>query len=542
MMFTRMIPSGNLSSYNPTIFNLIFYLPLTVWMGIFAQGALLLFLFFKTPKELSSKLANDLMFASVIAILIVFYALPYLTESNPRFVDSWVHGRTSKGISDTGCLNPSEFGYQAYPLSFIFLSAASTITGIELTLFLRILPLMTILLFFTLLTFFLNKLLKNLKLAIVSVFIFGLSTFYLSFHFSPEVFGWLFLFLLLSSFVDFFQKRAKTRSVSRERVLTLSLLIIGVAITHPVTQFSIVLILLLMLSMGQLFWKKQNIQFDIVTFSIVIFASWAISFGYSYFDIIIRSFGLAFGKISSDITSSIIVRPLQDVSPPEVVNLLLYRRAIYVVVILGAFFGGLLLRKRGKTPFNFLSSIAVAGALLLPLTVFGILPLERSIKLAFIPLSVFFAYLVCQKKKFGVIVLFSLLLTLPVNFASFYWNEATRMTHDWEVSSANFISSNFHGIAMGEFKETSIWKFFGNFSQLYNDYYLYGKRPDIFNMTFIDKYSVELVYITQLTLQKEALSGRLLDINNLRSSITFNCINSNGYSTILLRTKHIPTT
>jgi hypothetical protein len=111
------------------------------------------------------------------------------------------------------------------------------------------------------------------------------------------------------------------------------------------------------------------------------------------------------------------------------------------------------------------------------------------------------------------------------------------MTHDWEISSAIFISDHFNGVALGGFKETSIWKFFGNFSKIYNDYYLYGTKPDVFNLTFIQKQSIELVYISQTTLQKELLSGRPLNVSTFIDSTKFNCISANGYSITLLTTK-----
>jgi len=537
--FTRITSAGNLSSYDPTIFNLIFYVPITFWIGTFMLGVLLCSLYLKTPKEFSIKLTNALMVFSAIIILTAFYALPYAVEPNPRFVDSWVHGRTAKGILESGHLNPSEFGYQTYPLSFEVLSTMSIITGIDLTLLLRILPLMMVLLFFSALTIFLNKLLKNLKIAAISVFIFGLSTFYLSFHFSPEIFGWLFLFLLLAFSLNFIREDAKAKSLTRKDASISLLLIIGIAMAHPVTQLSVVLILFILYILGVLVWKTRYVSFSIFAISIVIFAGWAMSFGYPYFNVIVRSFGIAFEKISSEITSSIIARPLQETSPPEVANLLLYRRIIYILVLLTALVGGLLLRKKNKIQFNLLFSLAAAGGLLLPLTVFGILPLERPIKLAFISLSVFSAYLICQKKKLGALVLFFLIVTLPINFASFYWGEVSRMTHDWEISSACFISSNFNGVALGEFKESSIWKFFGNFSKVYNDYYLYGMKPDVFNLTFIEKQSIELIYITQITLQKESLYGRPLDMSTFVYSTRFNCISANGYSITLLTTESI---
>jgi hypothetical protein len=532
--FTKITPEGNLSCYNPKIFNLLFYVPVTFWIGMFMLGALLFLLYLKAPKGVSLKLTKVLIVSSVIIILTAFYALPYLVEQNPRFVDSWVHGRTANGILKSGHLNLTEYDYQTYPLSFIALSVMSKITGINLIVWLRILPLMMVLLFFGFLIFFLNKLLKDLKTAAISVFVYGLSTFYLSFHFSPEIFGWLFLYLLLAIALNLIRNDAK--SLNRKDALIYVLLVIGIAIAHPVTQLSAALILFVLFMLGA-FWKVRYLSFNRLAISIVIFAGWAISFGYPYFNVIVKSFGIAFEKVSSEITSSIIARPLQETFPHEVTNLLLYRRAIYLLVLLMAFVGGFLFKKKDKMQFTLLFGLATSGALLLFLTAFGILPLERPIRIAFIPLSAFSAYLICQKKKLGSLLLLLFIITLPLNFASFYWGEASRMTHDWEISSAIFISDHFNGVALGGFKETSIWKFFGNFSKIYNDYYLYGTKPDVFNLTFIQKQSIELVYISQTTLQKELLSGRPLNVSTFIDSTKFNCISANGYSITLLTTK-----
>jgi hypothetical protein len=532
-----MVPIGGLYAYDPTTFNLITYIPLSIWIALFALGGLLIYLC--SSDSLDTKKTYWLMLATLLVIFSVFYALPNLIETNPRFVDSWVHGRTANSIATDGHLNPEEFGYQTYPSSFTILAAISMITGIEIILLLRVIPLFLVLMFFSTFTIFIKELLNDPKLAIIASFIFGLSTFYLSFHFSPEAFGWIFLFLLLTLLAKETRDKTDSKPFKRQQIFIL-FVILGITITHPVTQLSTVLIMFTLFILGKI-WKTKQIKLNVIVLTVVLFAAWAISFGYQYFVIITKSFGIAFEKTLSDITSSIIARPLQEQLPTEISGLLLYRRIIYVLVPSLALCGIFLFWKKNNKKIDykltFLLSILTAGIILVPLTAFGILPLERPIKLAFIPLSILSAYVIAHKKKLTVLILLFLLTTIPINFASFYWGEPIKMTHDWEISAAKFVSANFRGTILGEFKETSILKFYGNFNKVYSDYYLVGSRPDIFNLAFIKEQNIELVYITQLTIMKESLAGRQMEISTFVNSTLFNCVNSNGYSITFLRNR-----
>jgi hypothetical protein len=213
---------------------------------------------------------------------------------------------------------------------------------------------------------------------------------------------------------------------------------------------------------------------------------------------------------------------------------------LYGVVVICSFIGGYLFWRKEKRNFNFLFALLVASILAAPLTLFGILPLERTIKLAFIPVSTLAAYLVTEKKKLGGILLVFLLVTFPVNFASYYWDEIGRSANpDWGVYSAKFIASNFHDVVLGEWKNTAIMEFYGNFSRIYNDYYLLGKRPDLFEMynySFIEENGIGLVYITQLTTESAGeKSGQTLTLSNFLDNPFLDCAYSNDYSAVLIR-------
>jgi hypothetical protein len=540
MLFARISPNADLYNYNLQVFNLFFYIPISVWIGTLGLGGMLLFLFMSDNYKFSRNYVHGLMFAAMLIIFIVFYGLPHIIEQNPRSADSWVHGRTASSLVINGHLDPNKFRYQSYPSSFMILIIIHMITSIEITLLLRIIPLFLVLMFFFTFTILIKELFKDIKIAIIASLIFGLSTFYLSFHFSPEAFGWILLFLLFTLLVKRLQDKTAFKASKKLQFLII-LTVLGITITHLVTQISTVLILFTLFMLSNI-WKIKQIKFSIVILpmlAMILFTAWTTFFGYRYISGIIKGFEVAFEKTMLDITSSIIARPLQEKIPTEITSLLLYRRSIYVVVPLLALCGIFLYwRKNNKkidSKLTFLLSILTTGIILVPLTAFGTLPLERPIKLAFIPLSILSAYFIIQK-KLATLVLIFLLTTIPINFASFYWSEVNKMTHDWEISSAQFISANFHGTVLGEFKEACIMRFYGNFKKVYDDYQQVGERqPDIFNLTFIKKQKIELVYISQLNIMDHFLAGRRLEICTFVNFTLFNCVNSNEYSITLLR-------
>ncbi len=535
MGMTQIAPVGDLTHYDAAVFNLIYYVPVSMWVGIFGLCGLFIYLF-RRPKSVSPVFANALMLLIMFIVLATFFGLPHLVEPNPRFVDSWVHGKVAKDIFERGIIAPErDLLYLTYPSSFTFLAMLSSVSGVELTVLMRFLPIGLVLMFFMFLTVLFNKFLNDLRLSITGVFVFGLSTFYFAFHFSPEIFGWLFFILLFTFLAKGISQYRAGRYVSKSDTLIVMFLIVAIALTHPVTQFTVLLLLITLLLFGALTRKIRYVSSNLVLFATIVFVGWAMYFGYIYFDVVIQGFESAFERIIGNLSSSIAARAIAESSPAAVADLLLYRRILYALIPLTGFFGGILYFRKNRSGFNFLSSLLAISAFMLPLTFFGILPLERPIKLAFLPLSIFAALFIGHRKKFGVILLAFLLFTIPVNFAAVYWGETSTMTHDWEVNSAMFVSDNFHGVLLGEFKTTSIMDYYGNFSAIFDDYSLYGQRPNIFNVTFIELNHVEVVYISQLTLERAELLGIDVDLNSFMNSTEFSCVHSNGYSYVFFR-------
>lgn len=534
---SHIAPNANLAIYSQNAYSLIFYVPSVLWIGIVGVGVLFVLLGIGKIKRLSPEFEFRCGLAILLVIFIVLYGLPNAIEPNPRFTDSWIHGTTAKAILTNGKLQPGDFSYQAYPSSFIFLSTLSLVTGAQLTSLLRFLPLIFIALFFTLLAVFAKRLLNDPMLALVFAFIYGLSTFNLSFHFSPEIFGWLMLFMVLI-FLAIVAHENACNGIARENFLVLALLVASITITHPVTQFLLLLIFssfsVLLVARGK-FRKTKSVVVSLSVLMVVSFSTWATSFGWPDMVNILDAFKSALKTIFSNPNSSIAARPFQESYPYAVSLLLEYRQVLYVSVLLASIAGCYLFWKHERGRLDILLSLLVAAGIAAPVTFFGVLPLERAIRLAFIPLCVFAAYVVTRKKRVGGILLIILVFTIPVNFASLYYSEASKMTHDWEVSSAIFAGSNFHGTILSEYRETGVLEYYGNFSNIYNDYYLVGQRPDVFNFTFIENHGIQLVYFTQLTIQSFSSAGEILNETSFLESPSFSCIYSNGYSQFLLR-------
>lgn len=533
---TSVNPSGgSFTSYSLRSFDLFYYFPWTIWLAVFGFGALLIALVVFDFSDVSPKLAYALMLYSLIMIFIVFFAMPYLAEPLPRYWDSWTHGAAANGIALTGHLTNADFNYQGYPASFIFLASIAELTGVTVESLLHILPLLLVVAFFTAFVYAANEITGNPKIAVTAALIYGVSTYYLTFHFSPEIFGWLLLLLLIALIAKESQISKQFSTVSRRFFLVISLLVLlAIGMTHPVSQAIALLAVVFLFLFRKRIWQGTNTTIGLVLLSAVIFSAWAAFFGTTYYSQIVLNFNSAIQSVAANFSSSAAIAHYANASvPSQIANLLYYRRALYVFVPVTGIFGFFFYRNKSSPKSMFLAALVLAGVLIASLTVFGILPVERSIELAFLPLSVFSGYLVVEKKKIGVVVLIFIVGTIPLNFAVYYWNEPFYMTHSWEVSSAQFISDNFHGNVLSDYKESLLMEFYnGSFSGVYTDYFLVGSPPNIFNVAYITANRVQLIYVSQLSLLNAQINGEQVD-KNLTSDSNFDVVCSTYYSTVL---------
>ena len=126
------------------------------------------------------------------------------------------------------------------------------------------------------------------------------------------------------------------------------------------------------------------------------------------------------------------------------------------------------------------------------------------------------------------------MITTPITFASLYWSEGGDMTHDWEKNGAIFISNNFNGSILSDFKDSMLLKYYGNFTKMYNNFFLVGQAPDVFNLTFVQEQKIQVIYLSQITEEIQIYQGRNFTIDSFAQNGGLNCIYSNGYSVALI--------
>jgi len=518
-------PTMPLNIYDFNSFALFYLVPTIVWVCSICFGVMLIALL--KVDYFRSKQYSYYIFPLIIILLLFLYGIPHLVEQNPRFVDSWVHGRSANKVVEYGELNLNEAFYQSYPSSFLFMSLFSLVTSFDIVVLLSYMPVFFIILYFSVAYMLFNNLLKDKYQSYMALLFFGVATISLNFHFSPEIYGTILFFILMNFLVG--EEHNDLKIGYLNFVYLFVLFAFGITTSHHVTQFIVMII------WGTYYVitrdDKTRIQLLII---FILFVTWNLINNLSYTYSIFESFIAAFYTILNDMFSSIVAQPISESTPADIYLLSLFKRAFYVVIpILGAA-GGFFYYRDKKPLVRVFFSILVSSVVSVPLTIFGILPLERPIRLAFIPLTMLSAYFVSRYKRIGSLILVIFVLTIPLNFASMYWNEPFKMYYDWEVESGQFIADNFDGVLTGDFSSTSVLNYYGDFDAIYNDYYLVGYRPDIYNYTHIVDNDVELIYLHQIIMLKEEWRGRSENYEFLLGSDSFNRVYSSYYSNVLV--------
>jgi hypothetical protein len=310
--------------------------------------------------------------------------------------------------------------------------------------------------------------------------------------------------------------------------------LIAVTLVHPVTQVALSLLLGALFFVGYLFVKSRIVPAILLLSAVVLFISWASYNGQFYFNSILISFSDAFKMVTGSFSSSMVTTVSEQANPTSVNSLILFRRALYLIIGLVGATGLAYLRRKDKPTFFFLIGIILAGLVTVPLTVFGILPIERPLRLLWLAIAPLAALAMYKTKRLGLVLVIFLVVTTPVTFASLYWSEANDMTHDWEENGAIFVANYYNGNVLSNFKDTMLLKYYGNFSKIYNNFWLVGKAPDIFNATFIEKQNVQIVYFSQLMAEEQTYQGRNISVDSFQQNRGFNCIYDNGHSITII--------
>jgi hypothetical protein len=326
---TSVTSNQSFTVYNSEVSNLLYYMPATFWIALFGFGGLFLFLLIKGSK---SKLSYAIMFLCILMILEMFFGYPYLIEPNARFIDSYVHGQVSRAINVNGHLT-SAFNYEGYPISFIFVSVLTQLSGVSLDFWLHILPVLFVLGFFIFLAYSVLSLTKRPDIAIVATLIYGLSTYFLPFHFSPQLCCWLLFFALIGLLAQDIQSDSAVSFWSaRSLVVVLLLIFLAIGITHPGTEFVVVLVLFFFIVFHKQIWRRPKVTLGIFLFVVILYAAWAFFFASSYYLYVIKSFKGAFESVLSDFSNSVVNIPFVAKYPLEVTIMRIKGRFLYVLV------------------------------------------------------------------------------------------------------------------------------------------------------------------------------------------------------------------
>jgi hypothetical protein len=522
-------PSGVSNVYSLQTFNLFYSVSWLAWIAVFGFGAILIVLLMRDFEGLSQRFTSSVMIFALLMIFLIFFGLPYLVEPLPRYWDAWIHGSAVQSLIDTGHLSSADFNYLNYPAAFLFVSTIGIITSLDTTTLLHAFPIAISLIFFFFMIYSFREITGNIKATIISTLIYGLSTYYLVFCFAPAIFGWILFFL----FIALFAKQAQMSAIpskSRSFFIIILFILFSIGMSHPVTQVFTLLATFFLFLFRKRIWQHGKLTLSLVLLTATIFACWAMFFGLVYYSGILNSFNALFNAVISDLSQSYAVSVFSTILPDQIAGLILYRRALYVFVPITALIGFILFRKTAKSKSAFLIALLFSGVFLAIATILGALPVERSIELAFIPLSVFSALFIVKYKKVGTALLIFLVATIPINFASYYWDEPFPMTHSWEVSSAQFISQNFNGSVLSDYKESLIMTYNGGkFAGVYTEAYY-----DLYNVTFILTNNIQAVYLSDLATLKYSYSIGGDISSNFSSSLNFDCVYSDSYSTVLV--------
>ncbi len=527
-------PSGASETYSFTAFDLFFSVSWLTWLAVFGFGGILVLLLMKRFDELSERLIFGAMIFALLMIFLMFFALPYAIEPLPRYWDTWIHGSGVQSIISYSHLTSADFNYLNYPASFLLMSSISLISGIDTTSLVYFFPFIIITLFFLFMIFAFRELTGNARAAIIATLIYGLSTYYLLFCFSPAIFGWLLFFLFIALFAKQAQAE-KLESKSRIFFVVIIFILFAIGMTHPVTQAFTLLVTVFLFIFRKRIWQRGRVTLSLILLTAVIFAGWAIFFGLVYYSGVINSFRALFNAVISDLSQSYAVTVFSTSLPTEISNLILFRRMLYIFVPATAFFGLIFFRKIAKQKSFFLLALLFSGVFLAAATLYGALPVERSIQLSFIPLSALSAFLLLKYKKVGTALLVFLIATIPINFASYYWDEPFPMTHSWELSGGQFITQNFNGTLACDYKEYLIMKYYNGAASGILTETAYGS--DIYNATYLSSNDIELVYVNPLGLLKTSYAFGQSNSSFIQS-LNYDCIYSDSYSMILIDANH----
>ncbi|MEM2799094.1 MAG: hypothetical protein QW670_04825 [Candidatus Bathyarchaeia archaeon] len=430
MAASTLISTSPITIIKPLEIGLAAKLPIFFWAGLLILG----FLFY-IGKESKYYLA-----IALILTILYLYVVPTLLKTSPSISPhSYYPFGESTLISSTGHLikrSATLISYLYWPIFLYYASIFILLTGMSHHILLKYFPLLTIALYGLLVFLILRVKLKS------SFSVYGtawfLSSFFIRQHyFGPQGMAYIFflLTLLLISWI-FFDRRFKKRIL----IALLFFLSIITVITHPLTTFMSLMVIIALYATHQINYKRSSTTLiKLCLFLAVAFLSYNMFAAYGFFaESIQRYHNILLGMR----TSTIYKEPKRIIG--STAFLINYASSWSIVFLNGliALITVFLAVKEGVIRKDYFSFYLIT---LITLSSFGLTAeygsheaYQRAFMFGLVPLSFFCVSLLSRKPKILSTILVSLFL---LNILAQYGSDTYRIVTESELNGALFFAA-----------------------------------------------------------------------------------------------------
>lgn len=254
-------------------YNTIYSRPLSyIVLSILMAGILGAQIFSTEEKKYYYLILFEILILGILVRTTIFYQFSTVVGG-----DSWVHLNSIVSILKTGHVTNAVEGYSAFPLMHIFTTIIGEITniGIRNAMFILGLSEVIVIMFF----YIVVKEVFNEKIGLLSALMVTLSTHYIQYGFMiiPQTFGLIFLIIII--FLVFYQQKIDNLYKKVVYTLLIFLFIMNIILSHTLTSFAALLILISIylidlfnkIHLTSQFKKEKNfISLTLITFFFVV--------------------------------------------------------------------------------------------------------------------------------------------------------------------------------------------------------------------------------------------------------------------------------
>ncbi|MCP8307156.1 MAG: hypothetical protein H3Z53_08665 [archaeon] len=238
-------------------------LPIPYWVGLLLAVAFTLYV---AGKVVDGKLYHLLWLLGSFLIILYLFGVPTLVQdySGPLTVDSWAFISAPISIMSTGGLQIGSAPYTDFPSTFILGAIFMSVTDLPFLTVLKYHALIYSLVVLLLNYIVLRPLLRSPNLEYAIIFLTVGQVWVLQKWFSPAAMGYI---LYLTIFALLLRKQGKSRFLAM-------LPLVGLAITHPLSFFTLLVSLFLFMIFSCLVKKEVKFSMTFFLFSLVVWFTW----------------------------------------------------------------------------------------------------------------------------------------------------------------------------------------------------------------------------------------------------------------------------